>query len=78
MCAVLLQPGVNPIAIKIIIIIIIIILRVVPIIIGATGIISKSFRKDVRTVLGNHEVRELRVQKTAILNIAHILRKVLM
>jgi hypothetical protein len=44
--------------------------------IGATGTISKSFRKYVSTIPGNHEVSEL--QKTAILGTAHILRKVLM
>jgi hypothetical protein len=47
--------------------------RVIPVIIGATGTISKSFRKCVSTIPGNHEVREL--QKTAILGTAHILRK---
>jgi hypothetical protein len=45
------------------------------IIIEATGTISKSFRKYVSSIPGNHEVREL--QKTAILGNAHILRKVL-
>jgi hypothetical protein len=50
--------------------------RVIPVIIGATGTISKSFRKYVSTIPGNHEVTEL--QKTAILGTAHILRKVLM
>jgi hypothetical protein len=49
--------------------------RVTPVIIGATGTISKSFRKYVSNISGNHEVREL--QKTAILGAAHILRKVL-
>jgi hypothetical protein len=49
---------------------------VIPVIIGATGTISKSFRKYVSTTPGNHEVKEL--QKTAILGTAHILRKVLM
>jgi hypothetical protein len=45
--------------------------------IGATGTISKSFRKYVSNKPGNHEVKEL--QKTAILDTAHILvlRKVL-
>ena len=42
---------------------------------GANETISKSFRKHVSNVTGNHEVKEL--QKTAILGIAHILRKVL-
>jgi hypothetical protein len=49
--------------------------NVIPIIIGATWTISKSFRKYVRNIPGNHEVKEL--QKTAILGTAHILREVL-
>jgi hypothetical protein len=44
--------------------------------IGATGTISKSFRKHVSNLPGNHDLREL--QKTAILGTAYILRKVLM
>ena len=48
--------------------------RVIPVIIGATGTISKSFRKHVSDIPGNHDVKEL--QKTAILGTAHILRKV--
>jgi hypothetical protein len=43
--------------------------RVIPVIIGAAGIISKSFRKYVSTIPGNHEAREL--QKIAILGTAH-------
>jgi hypothetical protein len=50
--------------------------RVIPVIIGATGTISKSSKKYVSNIPGNHEAREL--QKTAILGTAHILRKVLM
>ena len=50
--------------------------RVIPVIIGATGTISKSFRKYVSDIPRNHDVKEL--QKTAILGTAHILRKVLM
>jgi hypothetical protein len=50
--------------------------KAIPVIIGATGTISKSFRKYVRNILGKHEVKEL--QKTVILGIAHVLRKVLM
>jgi len=49
--------------------------QVIPVIIGATGTISKSFRKHVSNLSGKHEVKEL--QKTAILGTAHILRKVL-
>ena len=50
--------------------------KVIPLIIGTTGTISKSFRKYVSNIPGNHEVKEL--QKTAILGTAHILRKVVM
>jgi len=50
--------------------------KVIPIIIEATGTISKSFRKYVSNIQGKHEVKEL--QKTVILGTAHILRKVLM
>jgi len=66
------------VALIIIIIIIIIIImwnvkkNVIPVIMGATGTIPKSFRKCV----SNIKVKEL--QKTAILGTAHILRKVLM
>jgi len=50
--------------------------KVIPVIIGTTGTISKSFRKYVSNIPGNHEVKKL--QKTAILVTAHVLRKVLM
>jgi hypothetical protein len=49
--------------------------KVIPVIIGATGTISKSFRKYVKSIAGNLEAREL--QKTAILGTAHIFRNVL-
>ena len=49
--------------------------KAIPVIIGATGTISKSFRKYVSNIPGNHEVKKL--QKTTILGTAHILRKVL-
>ena len=49
--------------------------KVIPVIIGATGTTSKSFRKYVSNIPGNHEVKEL--QKTTILGTARILRKVL-
>jgi len=45
--------------------------NVIPVIMGATGTISKSFRKYVTNIPGNHEVKEL--QKTAILGTAHII-----
>jgi len=46
-------------------------IKVMPVTIGATGTVSKSFRKYVSNKPGNHEVKEL--QKTAILRTAHIL-----
>jgi hypothetical protein len=50
--------------------------KVIPVIIGATGNVSTSFRKYVSNIPGKHEVKELK--KTAILGCTHILRKVLM
>ena len=47
--------------------------QVIPVIIGATGTISKSFRKYVSNVPGKHEVKEL--QKTAILALHTYFRK---
>jgi hypothetical protein len=49
--------------------------KAIPVIIGETGTISKSFRKCMSNIPGNQEVKEL--QKTAILGTEHILRKVL-
>jgi len=49
--------------------------EVIPVIIGAIGTIQ-SFRKYLSNIAEKHEVMEL--QKTAILDTAHILRKVLM
>jgi hypothetical protein len=50
--------------------------KVTPVIIGATGTISKSFRKYLSSIPGKHDIKVL--QKTATLGTAHILRKVLM
>ena len=50
--------------------------KVIPLVIGVTGTISKSFGKYVSNIPGKHEVKEL--QKTTILSTALILRKVLM
>jgi hypothetical protein len=49
---------------------------VIPVIIEATGTISKSFRKYLSNIPGIHEIKEL--QKTSILVKAHALEKVLM
>jgi len=50
--------------------------KVIPVIIGATGTVSKSFRKYVSNIPGKRKVKELK--KAAILGTAHVLRKVLM
>jgi hypothetical protein len=50
--------------------------KVMPVIIGATGTISKSFRKYFSSIPGKHDIKEL--QETAILGTADILWKVLM
>ena len=48
---------------------------IVPVIIGATGIVTRSVRKNLETVPGKHWLDSL--QKTAILGTSHIIRKVL-
>jgi len=50
--------------------------KVIPVIIGATGTISKSLRQYLSNIPGKHGIKEL--QKTAILDTAHKLRQVLM
>jgi hypothetical protein len=50
--------------------------QVIPVIIGATETVSKSFRKHLSNIAGKYVVKEL--QQTAILGTAHILRTVLM
>ena len=47
---------------------------VVPVIIGATGIVTRSLKKNLETIQGNHSIDSL--QKTAILGTSHIIRKV--
>ena len=49
--------------------------RVKTVIIGATGTISKSFRKYVSDIPGNNDIKKL--QKTAIFGTTRILRQVL-
>jgi len=48
---------------------------IVPVIIGATGIVMRSSRKNLETVPGKHSINSL--QKTVILGTSHIIRKVL-
>jgi hypothetical protein len=47
-----------------------------PVIIGATGTIRKSFRTYLCNIPRKHDIKEL--QKTAIVGSVHILQKVLM
>ena len=49
--------------------------NVEPEIIGATGIITRSLRKNVEAVPGKHSIDSL--QKTAILGTSHITRRAL-
>jgi hypothetical protein len=50
--------------------------KMMPVITGATGTISKFFRKYLSSVPGKHDIKEL--QKTAVLGTAQTLREVLM
>ena len=50
--------------------------KVIQVVIGATGTISKSFRQYLSNIPGQHEIKGL--QKTAVLGTAHILCKVQM
>jgi hypothetical protein len=48
---------------------------IIAVIIGATGIVTRSLRKNLEAVPGKHSIDSL--QKTAILGTSHIIRKVL-
>jgi hypothetical protein len=48
---------------------------IIPVIIGATGIVTRSLRKHLEVVPGKHSIDSL--QKTAILGTLHIIRKLL-
>ena len=48
---------------------------IIPVIIGATGIVTRSLRKNLEAVPGKHSIDSL--QKTAILGTSHIILKVL-
>jgi hypothetical protein len=50
--------------------------KVIPLIIGVTGTISKSLRQYLSHIPGKHRIKKL--QKTVILGTAHIQQKVLM
>jgi hypothetical protein len=48
---------------------------IIPVIIGATGIVTRSLRKNLEDTPGKHLLNSL--QKTAIVGTSHIVRKVL-
>ena len=48
---------------------------IVPVIIGATGIVTRSLEKNLETIPGKHSIDSL--QNTAILETSHLIRKVL-
>jgi len=48
---------------------------IIPVITGATGIVTRSLRKNSETVPGKHSIDSL--QKTDILGTSHVIRKVL-
>jgi vancomycin permeability regulator SanA len=56
-------------------IIIIIIIIIITVMIGATGIVMRSLRKNLEDISGKHSIDSL--QKTAVLGTSHIIRKVL-
>jgi hypothetical protein len=48
---------------------------IIPVIIGATGIVTKSLRRNLEAIPGKHSIDSL--QKTAVLVTSQIIRKVL-
>ena len=48
---------------------------IIPVIIGATGIVTRNLRKNLEVVPGKHSIDSL--QNTAILGASHVIRKVL-
>jgi hypothetical protein len=48
---------------------------IIPVIIGATGIVTRTLKKNLEAVPGKHSIDSL--QKTAIRGTSHIIRKVL-
>jgi len=48
---------------------------IIPVIIGATGIVTRSVKKNLEAVPGKHSIDS--PQKTAILGTSHLIRKVL-
>jgi hypothetical protein len=49
--------------------------KIIPVIIGATGIVIKGLRKNLEAIPGKHSVDSL--QKTAMLGTSHVIQRVL-
>ena len=47
--------------------------KIIPVQIGATGIVTRSLRKNLQTITGKHSIDS--PQKTAILGTSHVIRK---
>ena len=47
--------------------------KVIPVIIGATGTVSKSLRQYLGNIPGNNEIKEIQKKKRAVLGTAHII-----
>jgi hypothetical protein len=50
---------------------------VIPVIIGATGIVTKGLKKYLETIPGKHSIDYLQKKKTDVLGTSHIIRKLL-
>jgi hypothetical protein len=48
---------------------------IIPVIIGATGIVTRSLRKNLEFIPGKHSIDSL--QKTTVLGTSHVITKVL-
>jgi hypothetical protein len=48
---------------------------IIPVVIGATGIVTKALKKNLEAIPGRHSIDSL--QKTAILGTSHVIWKVL-
>jgi len=55
--------------------VIVVVLKIIIIIIGASGVVTRNLRKNLEDIQGKHTIDSL--QKTAILETSHIIRKVL-
>jgi hypothetical protein len=50
---------------------------IIPVITGATGIVTKGLKKNLEAIPGKHSIDSHSLQKTAVLGTSHIIQKVL-